>query len=555
MKIEKGKGVMATTAPSRPAEVIERIAGSKRLVESLHPWRQRLWMQQALRWAGNGIIAGLVLACILLLFSRFIPWATASYWAIMVATASLLCALGASLWYRPSFGRTAHLVDVRLALHDRLSTAWELRDKSAPLPELQRRDALKQLGRHKPATVISLWPRRAGLIAFGVVIIALALLVFLPNPMTVVLQQQAAFQARIARQVAAINHIRTVIDNQTTTSAQERSQIDKILREAAAQLQQAKNQAQAQQILAQAQAKLNQLRDPQAANKAMARTAASSSLQSSSNPNLSTAGQALAKGDNKGLDAALQKLASQVKNMTAAQRAQLAQQIEQAANQARQNPQLSSALHQLAKAVADGSPSDVSDAINAVENAATQDTANQENNNSIDQASQTLQNTATALASATDNTSGQNQAQNQGQGQNQNQGQGQGQGQNQGQGQIPGQGQSPGQGQGQNQGQGQGQNQGQNQGQGNNGTGGQTGTGNKQGKNDQVYVPGQVTSGTSTITNNGNNGIVQPGRPVPYSKVIAQYQQMAHDDIDSSNIPPDLKDLIQEYYNSLEGQQ
>ncbi len=551
MKIEKGKGVMATIAPSRPAEAIEQIAGSKRLVESLHPWRQRLWIQQALRWTGNGIIAGLVVACILLLISRFIPWASVSYWAIVVATVSLLCALGAALWYRPSFGRTARLVDARLALRDRLSTAWELRDESAPLPVLQRRDALKQLGRHKPATAISLWPRRAGLIAFGVVVIALALLVFLPNPMTVVLQQQAAFQARIARQVAAINHIRTVIDSQTTTSAQERAQIDKILREAAAQLQQAKNEPQAQQILAQAQAKLNQLRDPQAANKAMARTAASSSLQSSSNPNLSTAGQALAKGDNKGLDAALQKLASQVKNMTAAQRAQLAQQIEQAANQARQNPQLSSALHQLAKAVADGSPSDVSDAIKAVENAVAQDTANQENNNSIGQASQTLQNTANALASATDNTSGQNQAQNQGQGQNQNQGQGQ----NQGRGQIPGQGQSPGQGQGQNQGQGQGQNQGQNQGQGNNGTGGQNGTGNKHGKNDQVYVPGQVSSGTSTITNNGNNGTVQPGRSVPYSKVIAQYQQMAHDDIDSSNIPPDLKDLIQEYYNSLEGQQ
>jgi len=549
---------MATIAPSRPAEAIERIAGSKRLVESLHPWRQRLWMQQALRWTGNGLIAGIVLACILLLISRFIPWATASYWAIAVATASLLCASGAAVWYRPSFGRTARQVDARLALYDRLSTAWELRDESAPLAVLQRRDALKQLDRHRPATAISLRPRRVGLIAFGVVVSALALLVFLPNPMTVVLQQQAAFQAHIARQVAAINHIRAVIDSQTTTSAQERSQIDKILREAAAQLQQAKNETQAQQILAQAQAKLNQLRDPVAANKAMARNAASSSLQSSSNPNLSTAGQALGKGDNKGLDTALQKLASQVKNMTPAQRAQLAQQIEQAANQARQNPQLSSALHQLAKAVADGSPSEVSDAINAVENAAAQDTANQENNNSIDQASETLQNTANALASATDNTSGQNQAQNQGQGKNQNQGQGQGQGQGQnqgqGQGQTPGQGQSPGQGQGQNQGQGQGQNQGQNQGQGNNGSGGQNGAGNKQGNNDQVYVPGQVTSGTGTITNNGNNSTVQPGRSVPYSQVITQYEQMAHDAIDSSNIPPDLKDLIQEYYNSLEGQ-
>jgi hypothetical protein len=30
---------------------------------------------------------------------------------------------------------------------------------------------------------------------------------------------------------------------------------------------------------------------------------------------------------------------------------------------------------------------------------------------------------------------------------------------------------------------------------------------------------------------------------------------MAHDAIDNSNIPPDLKDLIRGYFNSLEGRQ
>src|SRR5215472_16040225 len=427
---------MAIIAPSRQVETMQRIADDKSLIEALHPWRRRAWMQQILRWTGRGMFIGLVLASLILIISRFVPWATASYWAVTLTAASLLCALAAALWYRPSFARAARLVDTRLALHDRLSTAWELRDKSSTLAKLQRRDALKHLGRHRPISTISLWPGRAGLIAFGIVIIGLALLTFLPNPMTDVLRQQAAFQARLARQVAAINHIRTVIDSQTKTSAHERSQIDKILRETAAQLQQAKNEAQAQQILAQAQAKLNQLRDPQAANKATARTAASQSLQNSSNANLSNTGQALARGDSKELDSALQKLASQVQNMTPAQRAQLAQQIEQAANQARQNPQLSAALHQLAKAVADGSQSEISDAAKAVENAAAQDNANQANNNSVDQASQGLQNTANALTSSTDS-SGQNQGQNPGQSQNPGQGQAPGQGQNPGQEKTP----------------------------------------------------------------------------------------------------------------------
>ena len=511
---------MATIAPPRH-EAHFQSAAANGLTAALHSWRRRLWIQQMLRWTQNGLIAGITLACLLLLISRLTPWAAATYWAIGVATASLLCALGTALWYRPSFARSAHVVDTRLALHDRLSTAWEFRNDSAPISVLQRRDALRQLGKHTPGAAISMWPQRNRLVTFGAVVIVLALLLLLPNPMNTLLQQQSAFQSQLASQIATINQIRKEIDNQASISAQQRAQIDKILREVMNKLQQAKNGAQAQQALAQAQAQLNQLRDPQATSKAQASAAASSSLAKSSNANLSAAGKALATGDNKGLDAALQKLASQVSSMTPAQRAQLAQQIEQSANQALNNPALSSALHQLAKAVADGSPGEISDAINAVKTAAAHDSANQATTSSIDQASQTLQNAANTLASSTDNSNSQ----------------ASGQTQTPGQGQNPGQGQAPG------------------QGQGTNGTGGQNNAGNKQGKNEQVYVPGQVGSGTSTITTNGDNGTVQSGSPVPYSQVIAQYQQMAHDAIDNSSIPPDLKDLIQGYYNSLEGQQ
>ena len=102
---------MAIIAPSRPVETRQRISDGKSLAEALHPWRRRLWMQQVVRWTGRGLFVGLVLACLVLLISRFVPWASASYWAGGLATASLLCALAAALWYRPSFARTARRVD------------------------------------------------------------------------------------------------------------------------------------------------------------------------------------------------------------------------------------------------------------------------------------------------------------------------------------------------------------------------------------------------------------------------------------------------------------
>ena len=490
-------------------------------IESLHPWRRRLWIQLILRWTEYGIIISMICACFLLLISRFIPWSTVSFWTIGITIGILLCAIGAAIWYRPSFARSSHYIDTQLTLYDRISTAWELRDDSTPISVLQRRDALRQLKKHAPTATISLWPGRVRLLTFGIASIALAVLILIPNPMNALIQQQAALQARLNRQIAAINQARLVIDNQAAISPQERAIIDKILRDALARLQQSSTQEQAQQSLAQTQSELNQLRDPQASQKALARTNAGSSLQNSSNANLSNTGKALASGDDKALNSSLQNFASQIANMSSAQRALLAQQLERAANQGQNNPQISSALHQLAKAIADGNPSEVSDATKKLESAASQDSANNATNSSINQASQSLQNAANALASSTDNSASQNA----------NQSQTPGQGQNPGQTNLPGRGQGVG------------------------GKSGQNNTNSNSGKNEQVFVPGQVGSGTSNISVDGNTGTVQSGNSVPYSQVIAQYSQMAHDAIQNSNIPPDLKNLIQDYFNSLDGRQ
>jgi hypothetical protein len=514
---------MIAKAPSHHIMVAHAENESERFIECLHPWRRRLWIEQILRWIEYGIIISLICVCFLLLISRFIPWATVSYWSMGITITLLFCTIAAAIWYHPTFARSAHYIDTQLALQDRISTAWELRDDAAPISVMQRRDALRQLRKHTPTTTISLWPGRVRLLTFGIVAIALASLILIPNPMNTFIQQQAALQARLNRQVAAINQIRSVIDNQATISPQERALIDKILRDALAKLLQSSSLEQAQQSLAQAQSQLNQLRDPQAGQKAQARANASSSLQASSNANLSNTGKALASGDSKALNSSLQNFASQIANMTPAQRAQLAQQIERAANQGQNNPQLSSALHQLAKAVAGGNPGEISDATKALESAASQDSANNAMNNSINQVSQSLQNAANALASSTENSPSQTASQ--------TQALAPGQGQNPGQTNASGHGQSTG------------------------GQNGQNNTNNNSGKNEQVFVPGQVGSGTSNISVDGSTGTVQKGNSVPYSQVIAQYSQMAHDAIQNSNIPPDLKSLVQDYFNSLEGRQ
>jgi hypothetical protein len=538
---------MATMTPSRLAKLSQEPLDSASIVSALRPWRRRFALQQTLRWTLWGINAGLLLACIALLIARITPWSYATTWAISSAVVCMLIALALAFWKRPSLARTARLADSRLLLHDRLSTAWELREQSAPLVKLQRRDALKQLQKHRPAKTLSLRPGRSTALFCVVVAIFCIVLLVLPNPMTAILKQQAAFQARIAKQIASIEQVRQNLDKQTNVSPEEQQKIDQILQNLENKLQQAKTDTQAQQAIAQSQGQLNQLHDPQASNKAQANTAASSSLQNSKDPNLKALGNALASNDSQAVAKALQNLAEQLNKMTPEQRAQVSQQLENAANQASQDLALSSALHQTAKAVSDDNPGEVSDASKTLQATTKQNAATQAKENSINQASQSVQQVANTLASSNDGSTSQNP-----QGQSQNPGQ-QTQGQQGQQGGQQSQSQQGGGQQSQSQGQGQGQGQGQ-QGQGHGGSQGGNGAGNQQGKNEQVTIPGQTSSGSSTQSSDNNTSVVQSGSSVPYSQVIQQYSQMAHDEIDNSNVSPDQKDLVQNYFNHLEGQ-
>ena len=545
---------MATIIPSQtPTTTTRDIPTAGTLQRVLAPWRRRIWVQKVFFWGIRGLLAGLCLACLVLLVSRIIPWAQAPHWALGLGIAFPLLGIALALWLRPTFTTTAQNVDQRLALHDRIGTAWELREQTSILAGLQRRDALKKLQAHTPTRTISLRLQRATSITLIVLLLLLVPLIFVPNPMTAILKQQAAMQTQIAKQVNNIEKLKQVIAQEPSITQDQKQKIDQVLSKLQNKLQQAKNPTEAQQALSEAQAKLDQLRDPQAANKNQARSSAGDALKSSSNANARAAGNALSNNDSKSLKQALQDLAKQAKSMTPEQRKQLAQDMEKAANQASKDPALSSSLHQFAKSLADGSSSETSDAANSVGAASSQSASDQAGENAINKASQGLQNSANDLASATDNTTGQGQ-QGQGQGQQGQGQQGQGQQGQQGQGQQGQQGQGQGQ-QGQ-QGQGQ-QGQGGGGGQGGHGggggQGGTNGTGNH--KNERVYVQGQSGQGSSTQSNDNNTGTVQPGSDVPYSQVIEKYNQKAHDAIDNSNVSPNQKDLVHDYFNTLEGQQ
>jgi hypothetical protein len=529
---------MANLMVSCTATPPSKLLDGENLVGALLPWRKQLLRRQVFCWLLRGIIIGLVLACFLLLVARVFPWGTAPSWAIGCSIACPVLSLSLAIWYRPSFARVASIIDKQLGLHDRMSTAWELREQSSVLVGLQRRDALQQLAKYKPATTFPLHFQRSTVVTLICTALVFALLVFLPNPMNRMLKQQAELQTRLARQITAIEKTRHQIDTQSAVPAKEKQQIDQILHDLEEQLQNAKSETEAQQDLADAQAKLDQLRNSQAVMRIQSQSAAGQSLQSSSDANLQALGKVLTSNETKSLAQALQKLASQAGHLSQAQRDQLAQQLQVAASQASQNSDVQSALRQLAQALADKNTKEIAKASQALQATANQTAVDNHSQSSLNQASQGLQNAANNLAAPTDNPNGSSQDQ-RGQGQNQGQ-RSQEQKKGQDQGQDRGQGQDR-------QGQGQGQS-GQGQGQDSSGK-----TKRNHGKDEQVYVAGQINQGSGTQSTDDSSSSVQSGNQVPYSQVIAQYNQMAHDAIDNSSVSPDDKDLVHDYFNSLEG--
>src|SRR5579862_982354 len=164
---------MATPLPDRLKTISQTAPDAESVALAIRPWRQRLIAQQTLHWTARGLLGGLFLACLLFGLARLIPWGTATYWATGSALACTLLAFIVALRYRPSIIGTTRVVDRRLALHDRLATAWELREDTSALARLQRRDALEQLAKHAPKTGLPLRFSRALLLTFAFLAIAL----------------------------------------------------------------------------------------------------------------------------------------------------------------------------------------------------------------------------------------------------------------------------------------------------------------------------------------------------------------------------------------------
>ena len=518
-------------------------------------------LQAAVLWSLRLFALGLALDLVALAVQRLVPRVDVPL-PLLAVPPLLGVVVGAMLGAtrRPSTGWLAVEVDRRLGLHERTVTALELlggvRAAGAAAAQLGRdqiEDSIDHLRRAEPGEAFPLRVPRREAIAAAVLALALAPLVVLGPA---VKRDAGPRVDQLAR--AEAERITALADElqqeQTDDPEPVNGQTAGLLRQVAQQLQDAQNSPdKAMAQLGDGERKLSSLQRTGALDTAQALGRLADALDREARTR--DAAAALDQRNYKQAAQELQKVAQQAAQGSDADRQAISQALRQGAQAAgRYDDRLAQALNEAADRTGRGESG-------AADNAAQQMArAGSEMNRqeTLERAMSQLQNSRQAIGNAgraSQPSGGQRQP---GQGGQSGQGNQAGQGQQGDQGDGQGQGQGQGQGDGQN-----GQGQGQGQGQGNqpgDGQGSGAGTGTQARSTDvynpadvrsrQVQVPGgdfdrpQVSQGDQTDSADGE-------ARVDYRDVLPTYQQRATKAMQDRYIPLGMKDLVRDYFSSL----
>ena len=554
------------------AELWERLALVGRVVK----------LQKIVTWTVRLLLFGLLLDCLWLGGSRVLPYIVPT--SILPAIPLALAALGALtlVFWRPSMPQLALQADRQLGLKERLTTAVELQTSRQPavgsrqqtgddssstanhllptayssLAGLQLQDAVSHFRRVEPLEAFPIRvPYRELYAVLALAALAVALVV-LPNAMEGTVRQREQIQQSIKQEAERLNKLADQIAAANFENpSEELQQIEQTLRDGANALEQRSlSGEEALAALAAMEQRLQALQGQGAGDVEEALSSLAGSM--AQDPNTRPVGTSLAKGEYKQAAEDLRQLGPKTEQMSPAERSRLARSMRQAGQRAsRGNPALGQSLSQSANALEQGNSGESQNALNnaagQLERAEGQLRAGSERERAMAQSQQSRGSISRSVQ--------QQQAQNRGQGQGQGQGQtggrqegGRGAGGEPGEDGMSGAGQQGSGGDGE-------------QGNGDRPGGSAAGSGsNPNSRSDEIYDPGlgggrqeQLNQGqpfdpTEAFENPNLEDAQRNDPQVGYRQVYTRYQEKAVQSLENSYIPIGMKDLVKDYFSSLQ---
>lgn len=561
------------------------------LLRYLTPIGRRLRLRDGWLFSQRSLWVAAAAAVLIQLAGRLWPIENLLFWTVTPLVGWFLLVLLLTIFMPMPSSRVARRVDLELGLKERLSTALVLAvlgeeaesahvngksvykkagfDRS--LVDLQYQDALTTARAIRPRAAIPMPWLRKPLLTAAVLIMAVGVLGFLPNPMDEFIRERAAIAQEAEEQAGKIDDLRSEIEESQELSPEMQEELQRLLAELAEQLRENPgDKAEALAELSKVEEMLREMMDPGTGMKQAALESLAAQLQelAKRDPNQ--------KADLSTTQEDLAKLAEMLQNMDENERQELAQTLAQMAARAAQAgaSDLAQALASMAQAAQANDAESASQAAQAASDALAREQSGLSDQQALQRALSQLQESRQRMAQAGEG--GRSVARQPGQ----EPGQGQGQGEGEGDGDGDGDGQGEGEGQGQGSGQGQGQ-----PGGGGGGTradqgpptegSGQAGRPEGEGQaggigdpgsqvyvpwdrrptgDESVFIPGQDTDQGETQTREQRDPLPGAHGPaiMPYYEVFETYLNSANQAIEQSYIPSSLKDYIREYFSQLE---
>lgn len=528
--------------------------------------RLRLFCTIILDTLINGIILGTAAALILTLIARFIPIYDEYGKALIVAGIGSLIGLIAALFKFPNVNFTAYRID-SLGLKERVITAVHLMGNISPFALIQKEDALKHLNSLDYKKRIPIKPNLKNIGIAALIITLIILNASIPNAMKDVAIEKHRINEVKRAEVKKVESVQKDLAKNKELKDIQKAELDKKLQELKKEIQASKNDKEIDKAMQKAEKKLDLVKDNM--SKENLNKIADTLAKSDLTKNLA---DTLKSGNEKDLKEQLKKAAENMKKASEAEKKELAEKLEALAKEVKNNDELKKSLEALGKKINQGELGDMQQELNNLDDSMEALMQNQNMNKAINSLQQAFKgnpsnSAASAAAQNDDEDPGTISSPSKSQGGQSAQG-GQGAGQGSGSGSGSGAGSGNGSGGG---GSGAGNGTGMSDGRptamgGKNNNGKKNGTSEKkEGEYEKIFTPknlggqseksnitGKKNDSGSTQKMNTSKSMTERGELLPYNQVVGEYKDKAFENMNNTDIPEGMRDVVKNYFSSLE---
>ncbi|TYQ18361.1 UNVERIFIED_CONTAM: hypothetical protein Cloal_0793 [Acetivibrio alkalicellulosi] len=546
----------------------------KSIYNGLKPLRRRIHLNNTIMCISYSFIAGGIVSLISSIVALFIPVTFLTKRVIMIYAVLLLCSFVVSIFLKPGMTKTIVLAD-SLGLKERLTTSFELKEDSTSMSVLQRKDTLEVLSN---TDFKSLYPIKVpyNKIITGTILLIMTLFVFIIPTQAkerALIEQEVLNEAKAA--IKMIEEEKKALNSDEKVSKERLEEINATIDNLLSQLKSAKNEEDALKALSKAKNELEELKKD-----------SSDKLQRFNeklmeNQLFQDAAKAIDEGDNEKIEREFKELLEKIKESSKEELENLGQLFDEGAKELSEHKELAELLDELSHSLnSDDSDriemnlSQFKDMLANMSDGAGEEEALAQIAQSINNARQSIsqksshpfsfsqanQENSSTLAS-NENLNNNINSQNQENNSNQNGNNGQ---QSSGSPEDNGQGGQDGQGQGSGEGQGSQSISISSQGSNGGGVGASIPKESEVRDYEEIFVPTRIGGESDpsqvigTVNETGQsqwaevNHPVLGGNVVPYNQVFGEYKEEAMSGIRDAPIPPGMKDIVRDYFSTLE---